>query len=67
MWKRITNIIKLSGKDPQFIEELSPEFIQQAPEMGDGNAVFLGEGSAEEWKEQEREDKGLKGIFGLHD
>jgi len=63
MWKRWNNILKLSGKDPQFIEELSPETIQAAPEMGDGKAVFLGEGTHEDFLEQEKEDKGLKGLF----
>lgn len=33
--------------------------------LGDGKAVFFGEGTHEEFEEQEKEDKGLKGIFGL--
>lgn len=33
--------------------------------LGDGKAVFLGEGTTEEFEEQERADKGFKGIFGL--
>jgi hypothetical protein len=33
--------------------------------LGDGKAEFLGEGSAEEFKQQEEGDKGLRGVFGL--
>lgn len=33
--------------------------------IGDGNAEFLGEGMTEEFEEQEKEDKGQKGIFGI--
>lgn len=33
--------------------------------IGDGNAVFIGEGSHDDFVEQEKEDKGLKGLFGL--
>lgn len=34
-------------------------------DLGDGMASFLGEGTEEEFKDQEKSDKGLKGIFGL--
>ncbi len=37
--------------------------IKQAP-LGDGNAEFLGEGSQEEFEEQEKRDKGQYGWFG---
>ncbi len=35
------------------------------PEVGDGQAVFMGQGTEDEWKELQKEDKGFKGIFGL--
>lgn len=36
-----------------------------AESVGDGQAVFFGEGTEEEFKDQENKDKGLLGIFGL--
>lgn len=32
--------------------------------LGDGKAEFLGEGTAEEFEEQTKKDKGLFGLFG---
>lgn len=65
MLNRIRNIIKLSGKDQQKLAELTDEQIDSLPDEGNGNAVFLGEGSHEEFEEQERADKGFIGkIFG---
>lgn len=32
---------------------------------GDGKAEFLGEGSTDEFEEQEKKDKGQHGIFGI--
>lgn len=37
--------------------------LDQEP-VGDGKAVFFGEGTEVEYKEQEEEDQGFKGIFG---
>jgi len=65
MFKRIQNILKLSGKDPKAIEELTQEQIDSIPEMGDGKAVFFGEGTEAEFKQQQNDDMGIKGIFGL--
>lgn len=35
------------------------------PVEGDGKAVFIDEGTEADWLEQEKEDQGLLGIFGL--
>lgn len=35
------------------------------PVEGDGKAEFFDEGTEADWNEQEKEDQGLKGIFGL--
>jgi len=34
-------------------------------EGGDGKAEFIGEGTTEEFEEQEKKDKGQHGIFGI--
>lgn len=65
MFDRVRRIIKLSKKDPKAIEELTEKQIESLPNVGDGKAVFLGSGTEEEFREQEKADKGLKGIFGL--
>lgn len=38
---------------------------EEAKTLGDGKAEFLGSGTEQEYNEQVKEDKGLKGIFGL--
>jgi hypothetical protein len=68
MFKRIRRIIELSRKDPEILdkyEKLTPEEIEQIPNVskGDGKAVFFGEGTTEEFIEQERADKGLLGWY----
>lgn len=68
MFKRLRRIIELSRKDPEILEkytELTPEEIELIPNAskGDGKAVFLGEGSTEEYIEQKRADEGLKGWY----
>ena len=65
MFNRVKRIIKLSKKDPKAIEALTDNQIRDLPDAGDGKAVFLGEGTHEEFLEQEKADKGIKGIFGL--
>lgn len=62
MFKRAKQLWKLSKKEPKVLnklEKLSDEMI------GDGNAVFIKEGSEKDFIEYENEKKGLKGIFGL--
>lgn len=68
MFKRIRRMWELSSKDPEVLEKyekMSPDEIATIPEAskGDGKAVFLGEGTTEEFIEQERADKGLKGWY----
>jgi len=65
MFQRIKRIYKLSTKDSKVLDSLTDEQIEALPEAGDGQAVFFGEGTEEELKEQENKDKGLLGIFGL--
>jgi len=59
MFKRLKNLYKLSKKDQKILDKLTDEQIDLIPDEGDGKAVFFGEGSEEEFKEQELEDKGL--------
>lgn len=57
----------LSRKDPEalkVLESLSPEALAAIPDAGDGKAVFFGEGSEQDFREQEKADKGFSGIFG---
>jgi glutamine synthetase type III len=68
MFKRIKNLWKLSKKDPKalkVLESLTDEQLKAVPEevKGDGKAVFLGEGTHEEWEELQKEDKGLKAWY----
>ncbi len=67
--KRVKNLWKLGEfkidpktEDPQFYKH--GQLIRDIP-LGDGKAEFIGPGTEEEFKEQEKEDKGMKGIFGL--
>ena len=39
--------------------------VDRAQILGDGKAEFLGEGSSDEFEEQEKKDKGQHGIFGI--
>lgn len=67
LFKRTKRLWKLSKKDPETLENfmnLSDKQIMDIPDE-DQKAVFLGEGTQEEFEEQQREDKGFKGIFGL--
>ncbi len=63
--KRIKRILDLSKKDPKalaLLESLDEEQLALVPEeeLGDGNAVFIGEGTHDEFVEFEKEEKGLK-------
>lgn len=65
MFKRIKNIVALSKAPKDSIEEAVKAMKLNAESLGDGNAVFIGEGNEEELKEQELKDKGFIGrIFG---
>ncbi len=69
--KRLNKLWKLS-KDVNSKVNVAPEGIELGKlkemldvDLGDGKAEFLGEGSEEEFKDQQNEDKGYKGIFGI--
>lgn len=59
MLKRIKRIIALSKKDPEILDKLTDDILVNIPEDGNGKAEFFGPGTAEEFEEQERKDKGL--------
>lgn len=66
MFRRIKNIISLSKHDQNYIDESTFYMKQREQELGDGKAVFFGEGTEQELKEQEEKDKGFIGrVFGL--
>jgi hypothetical protein len=56
------NRLKFWRKDEDATSDAS---VGPQEPLGDGKAEFLGEGSAEEFKQQQEADKGLRGIFGL--
>jgi len=62
--KLVVDVSKLS---PEQLAELAKGGVVTVPRsiVGDGKAEFLGEGSSEEFEEQERKDKGQHGIFGI--
>ena len=64
---KIKRLWKLSNKDQKSLEafmQLSDKEIMDLPDE-DTKAVFISEGSAEEFKDYQNEQKGIKGIFGL--
>ena len=68
MFKRLKRLYELSKKDSEVLDvydTLTPEEIKDIPDAskGDGKAVFLGEGSSEDFLDQERKDKGLAGWY----
>lgn len=64
MLKRIKNAITGFKANPE-ITKKDLEVLVASEDIGDGKAVFLGEGTHDEFLEAEKERKGLKGIFGL--
>jgi hypothetical protein len=68
MFHRAKRLWKLSQKNPEALEKLldiPDTVLKNVPEAGDGKAEFIPMGSEEEFKEYERESRGLKGVFGL--
>lgn len=59
MINRIKKILELSKKDPKVIDSILKEDIEKLPDEGDGNAVFFGEGTHEEFEEFEKEESGM--------
>lgn len=66
MFQRIKNLVSLSKAPQQAIDNAVKAMQENQEMMGDGNAVFFGEGTEEELKLQTEKDKGFIGrIFGL--
>lgn len=66
MFKRLKRIIKLSKKDPEYLDKLTEEDLVNIPEIGDGKALFFDEGSTEEFEDLQRKDKfGFKKLFNI--
>lgn len=69
--KRLNKLWKLSKEvDSKVLtmpEAIGPIQLREmlGVELGDGKAEFLGEGSSEEFKDQQNDDKGYKHIFGI--
>lgn len=62
--KRTKRMWELANKDTKALEELTQEQVDGLPD-DDQQAVFLGEGTHDEWLKQERADKGLTNIFDI--
>ena len=57
---------RLSRKDEQALktlESLTPEQLAEVPDHSDEKVVFFGEGTHEEFEDQQREDSGMKGWY----
>lgn len=57
---------ELSNKDPVIVsklENLTEQQLAEIPEIGDGNAVFMGQGTQEEYEELQKEDSGMSGWY----
>lgn len=66
MFKRLRKLWTLTNKDPkalEVLENLTDQQLAIIPEEPDGKAEFLGSGTGEEFIEQERADKGMKGWY----
>ena len=68
MFNRLRRLWHLSKKEPkelEILESLTPDQLAEVPEVvdGDGKAEFLGEGTHEEFVEQERADSGIRGWY----
>lgn len=65
LFKRFRQVIKVS-KYPEELLDKQEALTDAIDEInGDGKAEFIGEGTEADWEEQEREDNGMKGIFGI--
>ena len=66
MFQRLKRMWTLSKKDEQALktlESLTPEQLAEVPDATDDKAVFFGEGTQDEFKDQQREDSGMKGWY----
>ncbi len=65
IYQRIKRLWKLSKKDSKAIEDLLDEQINSLPNE-DEKAFFIGQGTEEEYKEFQNEEKfGVKRIFDI--
>lgn len=64
MFKRVKRLWELSKKDHKFVDKFTDDVILNLPEEGDGKGEYLGEGTAQEFEDQTKKDKGLFGLFG---
>lgn len=67
MLQRLKRLWILAKKDEKSIKrliDLTPEELDFLPDQPDGKGTFMGEGTLEEFEEQEKRDKGLFGLFG---
>jgi hypothetical protein len=66
-FKQLKRLWQLARKDKVAMEEfmkLSDKDMMDIPNE-DEKVVFIGQGTQEEFKDFENEQKGIKGIFGL--
>ena len=60
MW----NLSKKDAKALEVLEKLTPEQLAEVPDAkGNNKAVFISEGTEEDFIEQERKDSGLSGWY----
>lgn len=64
MLQRLRKLWALSKKDTKSLDSISLEDISKLPDAGDGQAVFLSEGTEEDFKKFDKKQKGLYGLFG---
>lgn len=63
MLKRIKRLWQLSKRDKKLVDKLTLDEIVSIPLEGDEKAEFIGEGTQEEYEEQQKKDKGLFNLF----
>lgn len=63
MFERIRRAWKVSKYPPDKLVELAEIAKEKEKLEGDGQAVFLGEGTHEEYEELKKEDSGLKAWY----
>lgn len=59
MFDRLKRVWSLSRKDPKFFESIEGFDIDSLPEVGDGKAEFIPEGSQQDYEEMLKEDSGI--------
>jgi hypothetical protein len=61
----IEKLEKDTGRTVIEVDDMADVRLLERESEGDGKAIFIPEGSIEDFKEQKNEDEGRKGIFGL--